>query len=134
MALSRKSLSALGLGRALYYAWHAPRAELATTLREGSINRFLALVGKYEMQKWAARLSPLPPQADNVPCVYFLSGDKFWYQTLFCAYSLARQLRYPIGFAIVDDGSLSTKNAETLSRILVGCRIISRQDVEQQLE
>ena len=50
MTPSKKSLFALGFGRAFYYAWHVPRAELAKTFREGSTNRFLALVGKYEMQ------------------------------------------------------------------------------------
>jgi hypothetical protein len=127
-------ISDLSLGRALYYAWHAPRAQLAKTRREGWANRFLAAVGRYEMQKSAARLAPLPPQTKDDPLVYFLSGEKFWYQTLFCAYSLAKRHRSRIGFVIIDDGSLSRQNVETLSQILVGSRIVSCQYVEEQLE
>ena len=66
--------------------------------------------------------------------MYFLSGKKFWYQTLFCAYSLAKQSRDHIGFAIVDDGTLSNENVEALSRVLVGCRIIFRGEIEERLE
>jgi hypothetical protein len=117
----------------MYYAWYAPRAELEKRFREGWVNSYLSSLGRYEMEKSAARLSPLPRQPEDVPLVYFLSGKKFWYQTLFCAYSLAKQVRDRIGFAIIDDGTLSTENAETLSRVLVGCKIIFREQIEEQL-
>jgi hypothetical protein len=118
----------------MYYAWYAPQAQLARRSRDGWINSSLSSLGRYEMEKSAARLPPLPRQTEDAPLVYFLSGKKFWYQTLFCAYSLARQASVPIGFSIVDDGTLSTKNVETLSRILVGCKIIFRERIEDQLE
>ena len=118
----------------MYYAWYAPQAQLARRSRDGWINSSLSSLGRYEMEKSAARPAPLPRQAEDAPLVYFLSGKKFWYQTLFCAYSLAKQASLPIGFSIVDDGTLSTKNVETLSRILVGCKIIFRERIEDQLE
>jgi hypothetical protein len=130
----RKTLSALGLGRAAYYAWYAPQAELAKWLREGWINSWLSSLGRRQMEKAAPRLAPLSRQAEDVPLVYFLTGERFWYQTLFCAYSLAKQARDRVGFAIVDDGTLSSENAETLSRVLVGCKIIFREQIEEQLE
>jgi hypothetical protein len=118
----------------MYRAWYAPQAELAKRSREGWINSWLSSLGRHQMEKSAARLAPLPRQAEDAPLVYFLSGEKFWYQTLFCAYSLAKQARNRIGFAIVDDGTLSVENAKTLSRVLVGCKIISQPHIGKQLE
>jgi len=38
--------------------------------------------------------------------VCFLTGNKFWYQTLFCAYSLQKVTPNPIHFTFYDDGTL----------------------------
>ncbi len=38
--------------------------------------------------------------------VCFLTGKKFWYQTLFCAYSLQKVIPNPIHFTFYDDGTL----------------------------
>ena len=38
--------------------------------------------------------------------VCFLTGKKFWYQTLFCAYSLQKITPNPIHFTFYDDGTL----------------------------
>ncbi len=130
----KKAVSGLGLGRAIYLAWYAPRAELAKRFREGWINSFLSSLGRQQMRRAATRLVPLPCQEEGAPLVYFLSGRKFWYQTIFCAYSLAKQARSPIGFAIVDDGTLSPQDIENLSRVLVGCKIIHREKIEEKLE
>lgn len=41
----------------------------------------------------------------DIPFVHFLTGKNYWYQTIFCAYSLYKNTSLPIHFVFHDDGS-----------------------------
>jgi hypothetical protein len=134
MSVARSAISRLGLGRIFYYAWHAPAAQWSKRRREGWINTGLSSLGRYEMEKAAASLTPRSRKADGDAAVYFLSGKKFWYQTLFCAYSLAVQTDDRISTVVLDDGTLTEENADVLMRVLGNCKVVWRREIEAQLD
>lgn len=49
--------------------------------------------------------------------VFFLTGDRFWYQTAFCAWSLAQQAGRSLVLHLVDDGSLKAEQEQQLRRL-----------------
>jgi hypothetical protein len=86
------------------------------------------------MEDFAPRLKPLCAPPDDAPTVHFLSGNQFWYQTLFCAYSLAIRIGPVVRFAVTDDGTLTPQIMDIMSRVLPGCRFDTRDMIEQRLD
>jgi hypothetical protein len=66
--------------------------------------------------------------------VHFLSGKQFWYQTVFCAYSLAIRIGPLVRFAVTDDGTLTPGIMRIMSRVLPGCSFDTRDRIEQRLD
>ena len=122
------------LGRLAYRLWFEPRAELSRRNREGWVNIFLAERGMRQMEASASRLPPTPEPDPLAPEVYYLTGEKFWYQTVYCARSLAMHCPQTPRFVILDDGSLSAARASDLRAVLTGCRIISASEIEARLD
>jgi len=87
------------------------------------------------METAAASLPPLPDYGTDAPLeIHFLSGKKFWYQTCFCAYSLAQQSRVNLRPIIYDDGSLEPEYQSELRRIFPNAQIISREMIQARLD
>jgi hypothetical protein len=78
------------------------------------------------MIRSAFELPALPPAyGPNDNRVYFLSGEKYWYQTLYCYYSLvysSGQVATPV---ILDDGSLTQDNIELILAKIPSAQIVS---------
>lgn len=49
--------------------------------------------------------------------VWFLTGRRFWYQTAFCAWSLAHFAHRPLTLNLVDDGTLQLVQEQQLRRL-----------------
>ncbi len=104
-----------------------------------SINRFGGFIdyarimaGKSEMEKASVSLPAIQSFA-GAPRIYFLTGQKFLYQTLFCIQSLAKISAEKYQFVLVSDGSF---NAQTLSLIrskLPGADIITDDIIEKNI-
>lgn len=86
------------------------------------------------MEQAANELEPLPVSTDPAFDIYFLSGKKFWYQTCFCAYSMARHSSIPLRPVIYDDGSLAPSYQAALRRILPNVQFVLNSEVEDQIE
>ena len=72
----------------------------------------LGFDGYFLLDRWAKNMETA---AATLPCVgfagpalevWYLTGNKFWYQTVFCAWSLAKHSRRNIALRLVDDGTL----------------------------
>ena len=73
-----------------------------------------------QMEQAASQLPPLPaptPGESRALEVWFLTGERFWYQTAFCAWSLARHSDRELVVHLVDDGSLKAQHEQQLRRL-----------------
>lgn len=102
----RDFLRRLGLGRALYHLWHRPRGTLHNWRRTGVSARIAAHRGEREMIAAAFRLPVQEIPDPHSPTVHFLTGERFWHQTLYCAATLSYHAGRSIRLALWDDGSL----------------------------
>jgi hypothetical protein len=75
------------------------------------------------MERAVRKLAPIPSAPSNAFPVFFLSGDQFWYQTIFCAYSLRVHAGCAIKVIIIDDGTLTGDQATELARIIPGTQV-----------
>jgi hypothetical protein len=85
------------------------------------------------MQKAAFGLPPVNSDASGLP-LYFLTGKKYLYQTLFCIRSLTKSSKQQFRFVIVDDGSFDAHMIGEINRLLPGAEIITQTIIDQNLE
>jgi hypothetical protein len=125
----------LGLGSLLYKLYFGPKRSLDTTLRWGVLNTMRTNQGKEAMENAVFQLpaiafKPGQPEYD----VYYMTGQKYWYQTCFCAYSMSQQSAVNLRPMIYDDGSLTGLQIEEMTRIFPTAQIISLAEVEARLD
>ena len=124
----------LGLGRLLYLAWHAPRAAFERSRREGGpYQQWLTNRHRQAMVSAALTLPPLPPAPDATE-VWFLTGHKFWYQTAFCFWSLARHAGRPLTPVLVDDGTIDDTLRAEATRLFPGIKFFAAADCGARLD
>ncbi|MBB4107796.1 glycosyl transferase [Pedobacter zeae] len=66
--------------------------------------------------------------------VYFLTGKRFWHQTVFCAYSLQKKTDHPIKFIFFDDGSLSKKLILSYQKQVPNSVFVMNDEIEERLK
>jgi hypothetical protein len=124
----------LGIGRLAYLGWYAPRAFLLKCAREGPLNLWLSARGAKAMEEAATRLRPPVQKPDPVPTpVCFLTGKKLWYQTVFCAHSLAAQVDRALRVVIHDDGTLTPDRVEAMRAALPDADYVSAAEADARL-
>lgn len=135
LATGRSLSRRLQLGRILYLVYYRPWGEIQRRQRWGIVNSFLADWGQQQMKRAALTLPPIGVEPNaNLIDIYFLSGEKFWYQTAFCAYSLMQQSSLPWRPHIYDDGTLKVWQAAELQRIFPHAEIAAIADIEARVE
>lgn len=82
----------------------------------------------------ARHLAPQPPAPADAPSASFLTGRRFWYQTAFCAASLAVHSGRPWRFTFHDDGTFDAGLAAEALRLFPGARLIHRDQMEATLD
>jgi len=115
MASARALLSAAK--SALY---RRPKDELMRLQRWGPRGYFRTGAWRRQMEQAATQLPVLaPPAADSGrPLeVWYLTGSRFWYQTAFCAWSLAYHSQRELVLHLLDDGSLRSDQEQQLRRL-----------------
>ncbi|WP_052573930.1 hypothetical protein [Haloferula sp. BvORR071] len=115
--------------------YRRPRAQWARFRRWGPQAYFLCDSWAREMES-AAHTLPVPsPDGDGAPlAVWFLTGRRFWYQTAFCAWTLAVQSGRAITLNLIDDGSLEEAHVEALRRLFPAGITLRKESVRAGIE
>jgi hypothetical protein len=111
---------ALTPGRIVYLGLHRPLEVIRRTFADGGP------LAQRETARWKERMIAaagsvtIPPAPAGAPkvAVHFLTGAPFWYQTVFCAASLAHHGGIRLACHIHDDGSLDDALAARLCTAL----------------
>lgn len=85
------------------------------------------------MELASVDLPPVHSYPDGLP-VYFLTGEKFLYQTLFCIQSLSKHSPEKFKFILIDDGSFSDLIIKKINQQLPEAEIITKDVINQNLE
>lgn len=103
--------------------------------RDGFLNATLSRTGREQMKKAASHLKPVALNESMKPLeVNFLTGERYWYQTSFCAQSLAQHAGNNVRPVIHDDGTLRQHYVDKLLRVFPSARIISIKEIEDRLD
>lgn len=131
----KNSLRSLGLGQLALALWHQPVSRIRDSLRHGGpFEQRRTERGRLEMEA-AARTLPLLPAAAGQPLeLHLLTGRRFWYQTAFCLWSLARHAGRPLAPVIYDDGTLTAEFQAPLARLFPAIRFVAQADIIARLD
>jgi hypothetical protein len=90
--------------------------------------------GRLEMVRAAGALSQMVRPPGRGCSVSFLSGEKYWYQTLFCIWSL--QLNSDVGIdpVIYDDGTFTVPTLEAIASVVPWTRFVLRDEIARLLD
>ncbi len=125
----------LGLGKLLYKLVYTPRGFIKTTWQRGPLNRYLSHRGRQQMEAAVSHLQPLAMLSDRPTYnLYFMTGNKYWYQTCFCAYSMQQHSPVNLRPVIYDDGSLQPEQKVEILRLFPKVDIVSLERVETRLD
>lgn len=124
---------AMRIGQLVYWGYHRPRGIMQKTLKRGVANQLIDQKYQRQMESAALSLPTLEP-TENPVKIHFLSGQKFWYQTVFCAYSLIKCAGVYYRPVIYDDGTLSTTYQKKIWRIFPDAEIVSSEMIEATLD
>jgi len=131
----RRFSQRLGLGKLAYRLVFAPLGFLNQWSQRGIIPFLVDNWQKHLMERAAIGL--LPSECDRPGPVYevhFLSGERFWYQTSFCFYSLLQQTNLNLRLVVYDDGTLSQTHIENITTTFPTARIVTAQDIQKNLD
>ncbi|MDO8541022.1 MAG: glycosyl transferase family 2 [Opitutaceae bacterium] len=130
----RATLRKFGLGRAAYRFYHAPIAAVRESLAAGGpLEQWRTAAGRRAMKKAATKLPPPNEAGQSLP-LHLLSGNQFWYQTIFCLWSFTRQTRRPVAAVIYDDGSLDDHARQAMTRVFPLVRFRSKRECIERLD
>lgn len=113
-----------------------PIQEVQRLKRWGPRAYFRLEAWKKQMEAAAYLLPPLcPDQFPQLPIeVWFLTGKRFWYQTAFCAWSLASHSGRPLIMNLADDGTLTLELERELRRLFPDGSTHWRQECQAEFE
>ena len=111
-----------------------PKARLKRVNKFGGYFAYKKMMrNQASMAKASSQLPPVISYTDGLP-VYFLTGEKFIYQTLFCIQSLNKHSTQKFRFILVDDGSLSGQLIARINKQLPGATVITKATIDKNLE
>lgn len=99
----------------------------------GYISYLKVLKGKKEMFNASKSLPPIFSHQGGLN-IYFLTGKKYLYQTLFCAFSLVKvSPKETFQFILVDDGSFDDEFISQINSQMPNAKIITKTEIENNL-
>lgn len=115
--------------------YRRPKEELARMSRWGPKAYFRLDAWKREMEEGAWNLKPVEATSSEPPLeIWFLTGKGFWYQSAFCAWTLAHQSGRKISVSLVDDGTLSNKHEEGIRRLFPEGATVRKEEIADKVE
>jgi hypothetical protein len=92
-------------------------------------------VGRLEMIEAAKELPEFPMLPNTFSArVNFLSGKKYWYQTLFCFASMQARVPFQITPVVFDDGTLTSIEKDYLTRAVPWTEFVSISEIDGRLD
>ena len=139
MISTLKSIArSIGLDTAYHVLYRKPKGRIQKSLREGGpIQQRKTDQARLEMKAAAPSLPPLSPRPDDPDGrlkVYFLTGKNFWYQSLFCYYSLQQHADVQVTPVFYDDGSLTKTDCDTIQQVVPWAEFVLRDAIEERLD
>lgn len=132
----RHAVRDLGLGRLAYRALFAPLGAVRQSIALGGpLEQRRMERGHTEMMAAAATLPALrePPAGPDAE-VAFLSGNRFWHQTVFCFVSLQHVVPFKITPVIYDDGSTTQDVRDQVRAVIPWVRFVDAPEIEARLD
>lgn len=115
------------------FIYRYPKAKLGKFSRFGGYFAYRRMRNESRvMEKKSVKLAPVHSDTDGLP-VYFLTGKKYLYQTLFCIQSLSKISDTKFMFILVDDGSFDNEIINRISLQLPGARTVTVAEINKNL-
>jgi hypothetical protein len=122
-------------GKLLYKLFYQPLAYIKQVKKAGILNYFATQSASRDMVAHSLLLKEVAPTA-GLPTltIYFLTGEKYWYQTAFCLYSLQKvSSNFLIKGIFVDDGTFTGELKTQMLEQFPSASIVSRHETENLL-
>lgn len=121
------------LQKLIDHIYRYPKAKYLAINRFGGLFSYIKISkGKRNMMKNSYNLLPLT-SSSNGYALYFLTGKKYLYQTIFCIKSLLTVSSEKFKIHLVDDGSFTSLDLTFIKNKLPCAIIICRNDIEERL-
>ena len=129
----RRTSHQLALGKLFYHLYYQPRGLLGTTLQRGIFDSLVDARERKAMKSAAYQLPTVEAGSFGYD-IHFLTGNRFWYQTVFCAYSMAQHADISLRPVVYDDGTLSLRYQKEILRIFPNARIHLKAELDDRIE
>lgn len=132
----RLMMRRLRLGEMALRYFHRPvGAARQSWLEGGPMQQRRTEAGRQAMIAAAARLPEQPDPGNPYPLPFtFLSGEKYWHQTLFCLLSAQQHSDRRIDATVFDDGSFTAATRDAMLRVVPWLRFVPSSRSEADLE
>ncbi|WP_419701090.1 hypothetical protein [Mucilaginibacter sp. NFX135] len=125
----------MSIGRLIYKIFFKPTLQIRYYIRHFGLTGWYKLYqGEQQMKKAASDIPPVPLAKDHLLEVNYLTGAKYWHQTIFCAQSLARILQGRVKINIYSDGTLGQTHEAFIARAIPGVSIVAEKTVNEHLD
>lgn len=117
------------------FLYRHPKGKIRQIQRQGGLwNTWQINRARAEMERAAQKLE-IPRQDVRTPSldVHFLTGKKYWYQTVFCMYSLQKTTNIPFQFHLYDDGSFDEALIRQVQKQAPGTIVHTLDAIEARL-
>lgn len=110
-----------------------PKSKYKTIKRFGGYVAYNKMLKHQEEMIEASIILPEIPSFKEGLQIYFLTGEKYLYQTLFCALSLTKACDEKFQFILVDDGSFNQNLINRIEHQMPGVKLILTNEIEANL-
>lgn len=122
-------------GRLLYLLYHAPRAQVRRSLREGGLwNQWRDARGHAAMRRAAWSLPPLPDFSGPPLEVHLLTGRAYAHQALLCCWSLSRASGRAVAPIFYDDGTFTLRLIGQLHQVFPMARVVMHAEAAVRVD
>lgn len=122
------------LGTLAYRFYYAPRGLVQKYLRQGVVNSAIDFYAQSQMKKSAHQLAPETATQLSEPLdLHFLTGKRFWYQTCYCAHSMAQYTDQTVRPVLYDDGSLEKADQEAFLNVFPHAIVFPKSELDDRI-
>lgn len=134
--MKRGTIRKFSLGRLAYQFGFRPLGIVQRSMREGGPRQQRQTRdAEIAMRAAAIQLAPLvPPPEGPFAEIAFLSGPKYWHQTVFCFVSLQSVCPFCITPVIYDDGGMDADTIRKIRRVIPWAKFVTAIESELLLD